>query len=896
MQMMHARANAMAVKPRYVAAALPLICVTLAASPEETLLSNWSAATDLCFKWMKVRWLAVFIETLRPTSSAQDKVGRPSALNGIIQLLWAYLHRCQESHASVAKRLDPLIRAFFPAGRRPVYPPDCPIEMAACVPHYIAFRHFELGVDTITALFASAASDSAPMDTYAPERLTIGLRAVMRTLDCFERNVDPSLPPSPTDDEGLQALETSTSVACGPLPEAMLARAGLRGLLETVTSAVARIVNVSDRAFQYSTILDDASVLPSNSNGVYSPDRELHITRRHGGFTVSYPRDRQPYFDLQRACFDSWPRCLRAESADFKPVDLLLRALVHVDPDVCASARAALERLAKLGGGLDVVRAAGRFVCRSEFVYREVTTLQLGTTGKLEWLLGTWLTLLDIWLAQLKTVVAPKASASLEAGPPGRQRAGTQSQAAAQPEADIDPRESWSLIADIEAAALVLLCSGPVQLRRQAFEALRLAIALEDLLTEWTTSRGLVVTAISGKRILRVLEMQAHLLVDLDEERVPSQERSRLQRWRKLPDGLVRVGESESAFDFGLWQMTLGSAFAACLEASPVAVEAARPLLAARVLRLYQVSSAAAGLIPSRQPPQTPTSKGAVAPQPAASDNGFLADHWRTHLTALCAITTAPGSADSTSMKSDGQITSGAELIRLIIPFLASEQTGLRDAVVTGLGNVHPALYRNLLDGVQSIVRHLAEDRRVRQQQGPGARRTRRFDRLHTSVARIFELSSRLLRKPEALGPPTESLLGPLLYYVKETVAYLRDPEALEDSAALGMRRAFCNTVRAVTEYCTDQAIVAQWLPPDLQFDLFGLFDVWSFRPLGPTSPEVVRNNRSSDGHGGHATTKSRGSSLGSQPAAFEVYLPATAAVVALCVRALPLERVGRSS
>lgn len=53
MQTIHARASSMATKPRYVAAALPLICTALAASPEETLLSHWNAAFELCMNKMK---------------------------------------------------------------------------------------------------------------------------------------------------------------------------------------------------------------------------------------------------------------------------------------------------------------------------------------------------------------------------------------------------------------------------------------------------------------------------------------------------------------------------------------------------------------------------------------------------------------------------------------------------------------------------------------------------------------------------------------------------------------------------------------------------------------------------------------------------------------------------
>lgn len=811
------------------------------------------------------------------------------------------MHRCHESHSAVAKRLDPLIKALIPPGRRSINPPDAPLDLMTSLPHFVLCRHFDVGQELITSLIAPLPPTLEPnrqphiLDTFAPERLMMAVRATMLALHCMERNEEPRLPPAPPseDDQSPPPIVPLVPTSA-PLSETLLGRASVRGLVDGVSAAIARFCVASEASTDATSILDDRSVMPRSPlpMGPPMPDRDHMAVRRHGAFTVVYPRDRQPYFDLLQTCFDAWPRCLRAESADFRPVDILLNALVHVDPDVAMAARRALERLLRLQDGAAVVRAMGRSVVRPELLYRETSGQQGPTSAKLESLARMWIDFVQGWL----DIVRQAANRPVEVVQPHRRLGAPVAPSANGPEltmADIDVNATQALAVEIEACALVLLGSHASALRQLAVSGFRLASLLDTTLATWQAQQrdSPVASVRTGAdwRILRVLESRPDLLADADEDRLSSAERTRLQRWRRpgtsSTDTLARIIESDNAIDLALWHLLIGPFFNLVSELSSTVAGVARPLIAARVVRLYGPASAAAGLVPSRAPPTPLGRPSPLSPGPTGGDIAFLAEHWRSHLVMLSALTPATNSTFSPEM-TKGEITaerlgSGQEVIRLVIPFLASDSSPLRDGVVRGLGSIHFSLHKPLLDGLNSIVHHLASDRRLRLEQAavsPGPRRSQRHSRLFLTVARIHELTARLLRPRDA--NLSEVVLGLIVQYVREAFLFLRDPDAAQDPSAVAMRRPFCVALRALVEYAAPRESLGRYLPLEMRHDMFAALDAWSFRPISISSPETLSRPSA------ESSTPVRSASLSSGAAAYETFLPAIHVIQALCVRA----------
>jgi hypothetical protein len=161
-------------------------------------------------------------------------------------------------------------------------------------------------------------------------------------------------------------------------------------------------------------------------------------------------------------------------------------------------------------------------------------------------------------------------------------------------------------------------------------------------------------------------------------------------------------------------------------------------------------------------------------------------------------------------------------------------------------------------------------------------RKSMRLSRLQLSVARVHELSSRLLRT----NPLSDAEHGLVAQYIREALVLVRDMDGIEDSVSTALRRAFCVCVTNLVEQYGQNRNFKRCLPVEIRHQLFSLLDTWSFKPSGVASPEAARNgHRSMDSQSGHHHTKSRTSSMGSQSqnTAYEIFLPAVNALAALC-------------
>jgi hypothetical protein len=828
----------------------------------------------------------------------KDKSVRPIALHSLLVLLWAYLHHCHEPPAATSKRLEPVVKAILPPGRRSLQPPDVSPFLVACIPHFIAVRHFAQGSELIVGLLNQLPSNTAEAnrgfpDGLAPERMLAGIRAIMLTLDCIEQGNDPFLPPHPTLAEDMEQPEPSNDL----LGEAVLAKPGMQALVDNAKRCIARIATTVDRCFANSDLFDDQNVVPrmpvsGQQSSAASEPPSYRVFRSNGAFTVSYPRDRQPYYTLLSTCFDSWPRLLATDSPEFPSLGILLRGLTHIDPEVGFASRRAIQRLIKSSDSLDVIKALCLFIAKPDFVIYDNATYQAAATVEVDALVRFWVESLTSWSEYLRSPV------SSSSAPPERRQAGwglaTQNTTRV-PLGDVDPKALRSTLLDVEASGFTLLCSQSPSVRRRALDALRVASVLHEAVVKHT---GRAEGGGGGIRAIRVLE-DMDLLTKVGEEDLNGAERARLAKWRRhdASDALIRIIESDNMADSALWQRLVSPTFFALLKDSPSAVAAARPLIASRILRLYPAASLVGGLSSGRVPTPPPGRPSAAA----LPDAVVLSENWRSHLAALCTTTSIassssgdPNFGDLTMMPD--RLSGGGELLSMITPFLASENPLLREGAVSGMCNIHPNLYRILLERLNPILRHLAEDRRTRREQRTVAKRTARYTRLHTSVTKVYELTCRYL--PSRDTASDEAVFQLVASYIREMHIFFRElDQPIDDASLFSMRRSFCVVTQTFVECTSSTGTLFKWFSTELWHHLFMLFDEWCFRPISSMSTSSPELSRKGDSSGPPSTRSGRprrssSSASNSQAISFEVFLPAAKVMACLCV-SFPKRAIG---
>lgn len=875
MQIIFAKASDMGAKPRYITAAMPLMITSVSASPEDFLLANFNNCLNLCITKLK------------------ERATRIPALYGILQLLWSYLRRCHETHTAVSRRLDPIVKTIFPPGRRVIYPSDVPPIMTATVPHLLFQHHAELGGELIDALLNPCppiSTDHWPPEALCHERMHCAITALLYSLDVAETGKDPVMPPAPhVEGESFSQPLPLASPPVTPLPESLLARGGWRRVVDTSSAAVARIAIACDKACESFKVLDDRNIVFQAGAGhphfqAYTQDRENYIQRRHGAFTVTYPRDKQPLFDLLRSCIDSWPRLLAKPDAvtDFRPADILIRCLLHIDIDVYIAARKALERLTAQADGYLYVRALTRSIVRPELVLRESSSLQNANTVKLESLVGLWNALVEILSQQIEAA----AEASQKPAPAfGLRRPGGSAVEENVVASFGDPHDIWLIITDVEATALVLLISQSALIRRRAADVLQLALKMQTNLQDWMSNTSNEALVDQEPRVLSCLQQSgASLLEQLDEDAQGSVDRSRLRHWKRQTGDnlLLRLAQSETLPDLSLWQQLIAPTFKSLLGTCPSVVSLARVLFTDRLVKGYGMASSAAGLVPGRPTAGPMTSRGGIVTQASSlpTDLRFITDYWKMHLSVVCAITTPTPREDapnSSSLRDASDLSSPADVVRAAIPFLASDEAAFREATIFGLGSIHQSGYRDLLQGLNQNIASLRAGMDLRHRHGPSHSNapptSSRHLRTYASVIRVYERSSILLRQWDI----ADAELGLVAHSLQDMLKTI-----IAEHLPLDCRKAFSVTLRNFVEQCGKHSTIKKWLSPPLLFDCFRSCEQWSF--FQKTHSSVGSKSSHAHPHGHHHREHSRSRSDGTPEPAYEIFLPAVHAVASLCV------------
>ncbi|KAJ3185369.1 Cell morphogenesis protein PAG1 [Gaertneriomyces sp. JEL0708] len=131
-EMIYFKANKMLGKPRHLQAAIPLINTLLCVSRKDFFLKHYPDFLELLFKQLR------------------DKASlRIMSVTSITQLVWVYLFRCSESTAVSSKRIEGVIRTFFPTKGRGLIPPDVGLKSFVRVVYFICVRWPEWGVETV---------------------------------------------------------------------------------------------------------------------------------------------------------------------------------------------------------------------------------------------------------------------------------------------------------------------------------------------------------------------------------------------------------------------------------------------------------------------------------------------------------------------------------------------------------------------------------------------------------------------------------------------------------------------------------------------------------------------------------------------------------------------------
>ncbi|KAF6757763.1 cell morphogenesis N-terminal-domain-containing protein [Ephemerocybe angulata] len=827
-EMIYPKAREMMSKPRYWQVAYPLAITALCVGPQTYFLKHWQACFDAMVPKLK------------------DKPSRLPILNGMMRLVWTYIYRCQETPSTTMGKLETMLKHILPTNRLTAAPAEDTIDFLTYMAHFMLSRHFEYGKEFCLDLMqeptiASLQKTGNIASALAPERTAIGVNAILLTLSMLEREAPtPSWPSSSDFYAPVPKDDYPTSSAY--LPATLLARPAIKDLLEHVGSALAAITNHCANLVGSMSVFDEQW---SPAKQIQYEERDNYVIRRHPsvGVTVAYQSKDAPNINLLETCFQAWPRCLHSSILIADAVDLLLKGVVHVDPFLSETASAALKRF--MDDSMNALTVVARF---TSYLFSPVRiTHETSGPGMTKlhieagFLVGLWVEIVETWLRKVMTMT--------------------------QQEFEEEKDIILSKCDDLEAAGLFLLSHEMPIAHSAGIKVVRLlgllASHLATINVQIDSGHLLLVGQLHGKG------EDLSFLTGFDNILDRSQ-LARLEQWRQLKkEGiLLRIADSNSDKDPQLWRYIFPAFLKTCMDHCAGTLTLFREIVIAAVSRYHPVISHFAGLTP--RVPAALVSRG----DKAHRDNRHLVDQWHMWVKILCSTAILPDSSrmpftplgrDHNRAPSDvnferERLSTSRGLFRYLTPFLDSEHTSFRDAAVQCISSFPANTYLQLLDDLSLLAgRQFYEDARSKtatphmMSDDPRFRSgsassgisgggginalTRRQERLHSAVARIYCLTAHHLQHQWL--PGRQAAHAHVLKFVQNTQTFLSSPESKENFSLQRLRRYFCGTVERLFDGLATLENSDRFIPKHMHLSLYRLCEKWC--QIGPQSESAKR-------------------------------------------------------
>ncbi|CAG8516630.1 730_t:CDS:2 [Paraglomus occultum] len=849
------------VDKRRVEISYPLATTLLCVSQKDFFSHNWMNIVDHCIARFK------------------DK-HRNMAMNCINRLLWTFIYRCPESLSTTHKRIEHISRVLFPRNRGAL--PEINHDLLVQFIYFVGVKHYDYCMTNILMKLMNneALMSNSSLDCIHPDRMKIAICSFVALLAAIE--LQEWRPPFPKETDLVNVKRESTGVkySANLLPDDVFNRAGLKAHFEHFCDLSYRMMSILDKIFGKMSVLEEKYQIsrppyfpPNNPNGkvISLPGENGIMIHSYKTLTVAYQRDKQVYMDLMTTYIDSLPRLLPASSKLPTLVEMLSRYVVHVDPELAAAAARALRRIAAQCGAEYVIMGLSRFVYKIEDKYVEMLACSGSDSGRA--ILKLYLDMLYVWLRQLKAHNQSVQEEDVNASSDNVSKAPS----------DLEDSAVLTVIEETEANGLLFLCSQEPIIRKDAVRILQVVAELEleleiKVAREKGYSRHSTIVGIDGqsmnaqssldnvtlvgenlhgydehnehnrlrysanahekkiqyKRIIHILTRGGRDLIKFDKDDAALHVRESVQLLKLKEEGtkdiLLKLVQSSEAEYLPLWTRVFPEFMKLCFDHFAVTVALCRNNVCSRIVSMQQAIISAAEPV-TRTP--APTLRMHLPPKVAPATDEMIGQ-WRLYLIVACSTITLTDeyvdriwtpSRRRADVTPPDRITSARVLFRMVLRLLSSERQLIRDAVVTALGNINENVYKVLLEDMQQYQDKIAEESRRNVQRGYTGtyKRSRKYERLRTELAHVYQLTAHFLLKEEFIHDPEVQTMTKT--YVEDTFTFLREPEITNDWEWRRLRTYLCGLVEKL--YDASQQEKVDIISEKLRVDLFRMFEEW---------------------------------------------------------------------
>uniref|UniRef100_A0A7I4YEW8 MOR2-PAG1_N domain-containing protein n=1 Tax=Haemonchus contortus TaxID=6289 RepID=A0A7I4YEW8_HAECO len=700
----------LASKKQHKLAAYPLLTCLLCVSQRQFFLTNW------------VPFLNNTLANLKNRDSRISRV----ALESLYRLLWVYMIRNNcDGNSATRSRLESICGSLFPKGNRGIVPRDAPLNIFVKIIHFIAQQKLDFAFKDV--IFDLLGCNRSQRSLY-PERMNIGIRALMVIADGLQQKDEPPAMPKsmgPSASGTMQRLKKKTYIT-RPLTVDIAKSIGLDQYYTPCRKAFDSILRVLD------TQVGRPLMMTAIQRGK-EPEELL------GG-------DVKPKLDLFRTCVAAIPRLLPEPMTYTELIDILTRTTVHVDEELRTMAGNTLQNM------------LGEFPeWREQIIISEITLLHNQLTDFYPAVLDDALRLLHQMVVTWKSAALQEKKKEQEKDPSMFDNSHA-----------VPPLyflNYASVLHAVEGMALVMLCQIRPQPKKIAISILK---EVKQIITILALDNA-------DTPVITVLDEATPYVVRKYIEHIPLYERTSWNLdFSSVCDKvaaidsdvcLVNSDKGNEYLQWDPWACAL-SGYAErkhLISRCPTAVASAWPTLFSRLMAVNayvdpsnpQNENRASLLRGSK-------SKGSSVCGEALSQDGCLS-LWQKYLVLCCAFSPSPHNHNSlisrsfsptssmetdvlrsvsSSLRSASRISSTATLAQLFTKTAAmlrwENMIDIRDSVVLGIGSLNAVAFETFLEDLnqRGILRDAMEKKME-----TNVRRRKRKDLLRLQIIRIIEIA-----------------------------------------------------------------------------------------------------------------------------------------------------------
>jgi len=804
--------NQLVVKPKHWMPAFPTYIVMLCVSPIDHFNQQWLPAA------------------LNIQSKLKDRATRSYGLKALCRLVWRYLYRVNDVNAP--KKLDEIVRMIFQTGRKAILSTEPAVaDPLIQLIRIIGYKHQDFCFKSILFPLMNAdvflAGKDLRIDALEPDRMVVAIRAFLAIMSDLEKGEQPPFPLTFECDALLDSYSRSPHSHRRSVSQSNMSIGRHIDRLSKPVLTTEFCEITKEYYVKFCKILGEITIICDNTFGGQAVWDErfaqnMPKTPMSDAFAFSRrdeiysPTDaRQSFYDLLHVAVQALPRCLSPQIPFNSLVNLLCTGTAHVQSHIASSSSHSLKAIARESHAQQVTIGFARFIFNFDDRYATVADGGLLGPQHIESTLRLYVELLEIWIEDLQRQAQRSQSIPGE----DETRAAT---------SDLNRSRVFAHVDEIESHGLFFLCSPSRHVRAYAIRVLRLVNKFDSALGQ------------PSPRIISILEGSSQQVIDVNDEKLTTAERSRLQkglRKSNVNSTLVELCSGEIAVDSALWVKAFPNLIRLSQQICPQAVLLTRAIVCARLLHIQSNIARLA------EPHHDSHSLSKVHGRTHLTQSDVTIEQWKLHLIFACTTLTNAGSNGSLSSQGsvhvrkvskssaggNDKITSAGELFGKVVHFLGASNERVRVAAAVGLGTINSNLYKPLLEALQPSVAACVDDTRARlashQRAASSPRRARKNDHLLTEVTHLYQRTVHCLREDNMLQD--EWVLQNLFSFTKELRIFLNDEEVQSQWMYQKLRIHFCGLVETLYENIRTIKDTARWMPFHSRKATFSMMEDW---------------------------------------------------------------------